>query len=135
MELNEQQQTFLKSYLDPKSPTWGNAYQSAIKAKYSEEYAQNITGQMPDWLSENIRKTNLVQKAEKNLEMALDGLLDDQEKGKKEIQYKATEFSLKTLKKDVYSERTEHTGKNGGAIEVQAITGMKIVKDGDTVQN
>lgn len=113
MDLTPQQQTFLKYYLDPKSETWGNAFQSAVKSGYSEEYAKNITGQMPDWLSENIRKTNLVQKAERNLDMALDGLLDDPEKGSKTIQHKASEFVLERLKKQEYSTRQELTGKDG----------------------
>jgi hypothetical protein len=114
MDLNPQQQTFLKALLDPKSDTWGNFLQSALKAGYSQEYAESISYQMPNWLSENLGKTKLVIKAEKNLEMALDGLLDDPEKGKKELQYKATEFTLKTQGKDRgYSERTEITGKDG----------------------
>lgn len=118
MDLTLQQQAFLKAYLDPKSPTWGNALQSGLKAGYSQEYSESITHQMPDWLAENLGKTKLVIKAEKNLEMALDGLLDDAEKGKKEIQYKATEFTLKTLKKSDYSERTELTGKDGKELPV-----------------
>jgi len=59
MDLNPQQQTFLRHFLDPKSETWGNYYQSAKKAGYSEEYSQNISGQMPGWLSENKIKATL----------------------------------------------------------------------------
>lgn len=106
MDLTPQQQAFLKAYLDPKSDTWGNALQSGLKAGYSQEYSESITAQMPDWLSESLGKTKLVVKAEKNLEKALDGLLDN-DKGKKEIQYKATEFTLKTLKSDDYKEKKE----------------------------
>lgn len=54
MDLTPQQQAFLTAYLNPKSDTWGNAKQSALKAKYSEEYSDNIMSLMPDWLSENI---------------------------------------------------------------------------------
>lgn len=121
MELTVQQQAFLKAYLDPKSETWGNYRQSALKAQYSEEYADNISSLMPDWLSESIGKSKLVQKAEKNLEMALDGALDDPEKGKKEIQWKATDFTLSRLKKDTYSDRTEHTGKDGEEFTIKTI--------------
>lgn len=113
MDLTPQQQTFLTHYLNPKSETWGNALQSALKAGYSREYSESITAQMPDWLSESLGKTKMVLKAERNLDMALDGLLDDPEKGAKTIQHKASEFVLKTLKKDTYSERTEVTGKDG----------------------
>jgi hypothetical protein len=113
MDLNPQQQLFFKAYTDPKSPTFGNALQSALSAGYKQEYAENITHLMPDWLSENLGKAKLVQKAERNMDMALDGLLDDPERGAKTIQHKASEFVLKTLKKDTYSERTELTGKDG----------------------
>lgn len=63
---------FLQYYLDPKSETFSNAYQSAIKATYEEEYAKTITAQMPDWLAENIRKFNMLGKAERNLDKILD---------------------------------------------------------------
>lgn len=113
MDLTPQQQNFLKHYIDPKSETWGNAYQSALKAGYSEEYSQNITGQMPIWLSENISDDKLLRKANKNLETALDGGLDDQEKGGRPIQMRATELTLKGLQKGKWSERQELTGKDG----------------------
>lgn len=121
MDLNIQQQTFLKAFLDPKSPTWGNYLQSGLKAGYDEDYARNLKNQMPDWLKENLDKTRLVQKAEKNLELALDGGMDDQEKGGKQIQWKATEMTLRTLKKEDYSERQEHTGKNGEALNAPTV--------------
>lgn len=39
----KRQQDWLQYYLDPKErDTWGNGYQSAIKAGYSESYARNI---------------------------------------------------------------------------------------------
>lgn len=113
MDLTPQQQLFLKSYIDPKSTTWGNAMQSAIKAGYTDEYAKVMISRDLDWLSENVKKNNLVIKAEKNLETALEGGLDDPEKGKKDIQWKATELTLRTLRKEDYTERTEVTGKDG----------------------
>ena len=36
------QATFLAYYLNPKSDTFSNAYQSGIKAGYSEEYSKVI---------------------------------------------------------------------------------------------
>lgn len=113
MDLTPQQQLFLTFYLSPKSETWSNAFQSAKKAGYKEEYAKTITAQMPDWLSESINDTKMVQKANRNLDMALDGLLDDPEKGGKPIQMKATELTLKGLQKTKWSDRTELTGKDG----------------------
>ena len=123
LELSPQQQEFLKNYLNPKSKTWGNALQSAIDAGYTEEYAQVMISRDLDWLSEYVKKNNLVIKAEKNMEMALDGLLDDPEKGKKELQYKASEFILKTQGKDLgYTERTELTGKDGEKLIENTLT-------------
>ena len=126
MELNPQQETFLKNFLDPKSANFGNYRQSAMSAGYSQDYADNISVQMPEWLFNQLGKSRKVIKAEKNLDDALDGLLDDPEKGKKEIQWKATEMTLKTLRKDDYSERTELTGKDGQDLVIN------VVKYGDS---
>lgn len=66
-------QLFLAYYRDPKSPTFSNARASALKATYSEEYADNIMSLMPDWLSDVIGKPSpMLMKAERNLEEALD---------------------------------------------------------------
>lgn len=118
LEFNPQQELFLKYLLDPKSETFSNYLQSALKAGYSREYSESISYQMPDWLSNALGKSRMVQKAEKNLDLALDGLLDDPEKGKKEIQWKATDFTLTRLKKEDYSERTELTGKDGKDLKI-----------------
>jgi len=121
--LTPQQEAFLAAYTNPKSPTFSNALQSALKAGYSEDYANNITGQLPDWLSENLGRGLRVQKAERNLDIALEGGLDDPEKGKKEIQWKATEMTLKTQGKELgYTDRTEVTGKDGKDLIPESLT-------------
>jgi len=107
MDLTPIQQLFLKEYTDPKSEYFGNAYQSAIKAGYSEDYAKNITGQMPEWLSENLGNSKLLLKARKNLEIGLDGLLDDPEKGGKPIQAKLTEFTLKNVDRATFGDKAD----------------------------
>lgn len=72
-ELTPQQIDFLKYYTDPKSETFSNALQSALKAGYKQEYAENLTHLMPDWLSEAIgKRKRLLEKAEKALEETLD---------------------------------------------------------------
>lgn len=112
-ELNSQQIAFLNNYNNPKSLTFGNAYKSALNAGYSEEYSQNITGQFPDWLSENIsRQKRIIEKAEKNLDEFMDS---------EDIKVKAdmTKFALSRLKKEDYSDRTEHTGKDGGTLVIE----------------
>lgn len=83
--LTSKQQAFLGYYLNPKSETFGNARQSAVKAGFSQDYADNIMALLPDWLSESIGKLNMLQKAEKVLNKTLDydpidkdGKLDNQ---------------------------------------------------------
>ena len=109
IDFTPQQEEFLKNYLDPKCPNFGNALQSALKAGYAQNTAENITVNMPKWLENALGKSRKVIKAEKNLEMALDGLLDDSEKGKKEIQWKASEFTLKHLRKEDYGDKIDLT--------------------------
>jgi hypothetical protein len=66
--LTPQQELFLERYTNPKSPTFGNAKQSALEASYSEEYSDNIMSLLPDWLSENIGDMKRLRRAEKNLD-------------------------------------------------------------------
>ncbi len=111
--LTPQQELFLKCFLDPKSDTFGNYKQSALRAKYSEHTSDNISVNMPDWLRNALGKSRRLAKAEQNLDNALEGLLDDPEKGKKEIQWDASKMVMKTIGKEDYSERQELVGKDG----------------------
>ncbi len=105
-EVDPRQALFLKAYLDPKSETFSNAYQSGLQVGYSKEYAENITSLLPDWLSENIGYDQMLNKAEKNLEKLLDS------KDEK-VQLDTTKFVASRLGKKKWSERTEHTGADG----------------------
>lgn len=105
--LNPQQEEFLKNFLDPQSETFSNYTQSALKAGYSEDYANSITAQMPKWLDEALEDNNLVRKALDNLYE----FLGDRENIN--IRADMTKFTLSRLNKGKFSDRTEHTGKNG----------------------
>lgn len=120
-ELTPQQIEFLAHYTDPKSATFSNAKASALKAGYSEEYAKNITGQLPDWLSENIsRRKRMLAKAEKRLENLIDST-DER------VAADVSKHITKTLGKEAYSEKQEVEHKG----QVQ-ITGINyIVPDGN----
>lgn len=72
MILQPRQIRFLESYLDVESETFGNVYRSALRAGYDEKYAQNISGQMPNWLSENLDDSKMLKKAENNIIEMLD---------------------------------------------------------------
>lgn len=122
--LTPQQELFLALYTNPKSETFSNALQSALKAGYTQTYAENITTLMPDWLLENIGKMNLLKKAEKVMNKTLDLEAVD-EKGKTDnqllaIQNKTAHFVAETLGKNTgYSKRTELTGKDGEKLQIQ----------------
>jgi hypothetical protein len=57
-------------YVDPKSETFGNANQSALAAGYSAGHSNLITTE--GWFKERVRRLNMLSKAERNLEDALD---------------------------------------------------------------
>jgi phage terminase small subunit len=124
-KLDPRQIEFLKGYNDPKSKTFGNALQSAVKAGYSQEYAENITSLMPDWLSESIgRRKRLLEKAEKNLE----NLLDSEDE---KIQADMSKFVTKTLgKNEGYSERVEQDITSAGK-PIPLLGGITQVKQED----
>ncbi len=100
--LDPRQALFLEYYLNPKSKTFSNIYQSAIKAGYSETYADNMRAKTLEWVSGNVglvTKDELVVKAKKNLNKLLDS-------ADEKIQADITKFVAKT---DIeFSEKTEH---------------------------
>jgi len=106
--LDHRQSQFLQAYFSPESGTYLNAYRSALSAGYKEEYAQNLTGQMPKWLSVQMGyKERLVTKAKNRLEEFID------EKTDKRVASDMVKFTLKTLGKDEgFTEKTETINKN-----------------------
>lgn len=101
--LDPRQALFLEYYLRPGTETFSNIYQSAIKAGYSETYADNMRAKTLEWVSGNVglvTKDELVTKAKRNL----DKLLDSEDE---KIQADITKFIAKT---DIeFSEKQEHT--------------------------
>ncbi len=72
-QLDERQIKFLSFYLNPNSETYMSVRASALKSKFSESYADNLTHLLPDWLSENIgKRKSMLVKAERNLDNMLD---------------------------------------------------------------
>lgn len=58
---------FKEAYVNPSSPTFGNALRSALEAGYEETYAVNITAQGNEWFCEILRDFEMVDSAEKAL--------------------------------------------------------------------
>lgn len=124
--LNPQQDMFLKNFLDPKSDTFSNYTQSALKAGYTQEYAETISSQMPKWLDEALEDGNLVRKALDNLSE----FLGDRENAS--IRADITKFTLTRLAKGKFSERQELTGKDGKDLPVPILGNIKDVQDNNS---
>lgn len=121
--LTPQQEEFLAQYTNPKSANFGNAFQSALKAGYSQTYAENITDAMPEWLLENIGDMKRLRRAEKNLAEVQELSIVDEETGRIDSQIldkriKVDIFVAERLNKNKYSARSELTGANGDALKL-----------------
>lgn len=117
--LTPQQQLFMSFYIDPTSESFSNAFRSAVRAGYSEEYALNITNLMPNWLSDFIGKDNtMLMKAERNLDRFLDETRD------KRVALDATKFVAERLGKQKYSQRSELTGRDGKDLPAPILGGL-----------
>jgi hypothetical protein len=122
---------FLSLFLDPKSETFGNAYQSAIEAKYSKTYAEVIKKRMPKEMSEIVGDAAMLKKAESNINefLAMDTMnTGHTQKGDifefddprlKKIKADISMFTLERLHKTKWSARQELTGKGGEIIKVK----------------
>lgn len=97
--LTPQQIKFLDCYTNPKSKTFSNALQSALKVGYKQEYAESITHIMPKWLSENIGDSRLLNKALRNLDILLD------EEKNLNVKADITKFVAKTLGREKFGDR------------------------------
>ena len=54
IKLKPKQKLTISNWLNPESETFGNLYQSAIKAGFARSYALNLTHLKPSWLSETL---------------------------------------------------------------------------------
>lgn len=106
-------------YIDPKSATFGNGTQSAIKAGYEPDYADQIT--TVDWFKGKVRRLNMLGKAEKVLEKALDYETDSiGDDGKTKVQ-----VDLLRVQTDVAKTVATTLGKDEGyssKIQIEATT-------------
>lgn len=131
-------------FIDPTSETFGNAYQSALKAKFSKGHAAQIT--LNEWWIEKARRIKLLSKAEKVLEKTIDmetntpvigaygavmvetGEFDEKGKAIKVVLYGENDRLLK-IQQDSAKFVAERLGKKKGYSTRQELTG----KDGETL--
>lgn len=129
-QLDPRQSLCWSFYINPKSETFGNGTQSAIKAGYEPDYADQIT--TVAWFKGKLRRLNILDKAEKALEEMLDmPVMTTEWTGRGEeaeqivitnpalvkIKQDTAKFAAQTLGKDEgYSSRNEVTGKGGESL-------------------
>lgn len=125
-QLDPRQKLCWDSYINPRSETFGNATQSAIKAGYEPDYADQIT--TVEWFKGKLRKLNMLGKAENVLDKTLTyNPVDDEGKIKVDllrVQTDVAKHITSTLGKDEgYSTKQEidHTTK-GEKIEMTGIS-------------
>lgn len=124
--LNPKQYLCWESYVDPESPTFANAYQSALKAGYSTDAAKTITG--CEWFDGLRRRASMRMKGEKVLDQMLDmpveiAVIEGHGEEARQvvktdpalirIKQDTAKFAVERLGKDDWSTRNEHTGADG----------------------
>lgn len=73
--LDPRQEKFLDLYFSASSPSFGNCYQSAMRAGYTSETARNLTHNRPKWLSEKLGQIQTMEP--ELLLLKLTGIIND----------------------------------------------------------
>lgn len=107
---------FKSHYINPSSDTFMNVLQSALRAGYSQEYAESLGYQNPKWFAEllednDVRRAKMLRAAESALDRAIS--YDDDDNTKASLKLKAATFVTERLGKEHYSTRQEVTGADG----------------------
>ena len=117
-KLTNKQKAYLAYYNDPSSSTFDNALQSALKAGYSQQYAENITASATrsSWKdSKTSFYEEILEKAESNLKKIVD-MPESEYKESAQVMkiWKDTNtFVSERIGKDTWSSRQELTDKGG----------------------
>lgn len=115
--LDPRQKTCWDYYINPKSETFGNALQSALKAGYEDAYARQITTR--DWFVDKVRRLNMLGKAEKVLDKTLSYETEDDGK---------VLVDLLRVQVDAAKHITKTLGKNEGYNEDKEVGDTNIIQ-------
>lgn len=113
-------------YTDPKSKTFGNANQSALKAGFSKSYADQITTR--PWFEAKVRRIGMLDKAEKVLEECLEMPVSIEKlegRGEDAELVVKTDPALIKIKQDTAKFIAERVGKNEGYSTRTELTGAE----------
>lgn len=130
--IDPRQKTCWEFYINPKSETFANACQSAIRAGYTDTTALHITTEQ--WFIEKLRRLNLLSKGEKVLDETLEYNVRDEEgkidAGLARVKLEAAKHVTSTLgKNDGYSTRNELTGADGKELPTPIYGGSSTKPD------
>lgn len=92
--LTPRQNAFLRAYTEPTSSSFGNCYQAAMLAGYSDQTARNLTHLKPVWLSENIGQVLPSTITPDEIMAKLTGIIEDNNEPTI-IKLKALEMTMK----------------------------------------
>lgn len=151
-QLDPRQKLAWDYYIDPRSDTFSNAYQSAVKAGYSKSYSNHITTEQ--WWCERMRRLGLFTQSESVLEEMLNlptdirkysysknRSVDNDYEGDEEEEvgeYVITDPALVRIKQDTAKFIAERLGKNEGystktevvnSGKIDLVTGNKALDD------
>ena len=135
-QLDPRQKLCWDYYINPKSETFANATQSAIKAGYTQGYSDEVSSS--DWFCLKLWELNSVNSSVKVFQEVLEANHVDIDSGRIDssvlrIKADIAKFLASTRGKDEgYSNRTEVTGKGGGAVMFMPTEVMEKIKDDST---
>jgi len=117
-KLTPKMKLYLAYYNDPQSPTFNNSLQSALRAGYSQQYAENITSKATRSSWKDAKTTfyeEMLEKAEKNLSKLVDMPLEEHIDNASvlKILKDTNAFVSERIGKDKWSARQELTDKGG----------------------
>lgn len=90
--LTPRQNAYIRAYSDPASVSFGNSYQSALNAGYSDQTARNLTHLRPTWLSEKLGELATIRPDE--IMTVLTGIIHD-ESEPTVVRLKAIEMTMR----------------------------------------
>lgn len=101
--LTPRQTAYVRAYTSPESLSFGNAYQSAKAAGYTDQTARNITHLQPNWLSDFMGNMGIVISPDEIMQQLTGVIRSDTEPTI--IKLKAMELSMKAY--SMLVQRTE----------------------------
>ncbi len=103
-----QQAKALDNYRNPASETFGDLKNSCIKAGFSVNYADAITGQMPTWLADSyIEDVKTIKTSQNNIKKIVSMNIDFEDMKNidlTKLQIETSKFVLKSLAKAKWDE-------------------------------